>query len=207
MPGERFEYELNQLLRAVREGRRLEEVDVATVYLDENASSHFRPVVDSIRVYAQLLAFSASSLLGFLTDTVVLLGLMSLTGSLVVAAVVARLASASLNYEVNRRWVFANAGHRSGGWRAAARYAGLASGILVVNVLLLDALVAEVGSVLVAKVATEVVLFVVSFVIQRHVVFARPHRRSTPEPMVEPIRAALRSGEPVAGSAPLSTSR
>ncbi len=211
VPGERYEYELNQLLRAVREGRRLEEVDVATVYLDENASSHFRPVVDSIRVYAQLLAFSASSLLGFLTDTVVLLGLMSLTGSLVVAAVVARLASASLNYEVNRRWVFANAGHRSGGWRAAARYAGLASGILVVNVLLLDALVAEVGSVLVAKVATEVVLFVVSFVIQRHVVFARPHRRSTPEPMVEPMvepmPAALRSGEPVAGSAPLSTSR
>ena len=53
------------------------------------AHLHFRPVVDSIRVYAQLLAFSASSLLGFLTDTVVLLGLMSLTGSLVVAAVVA----------------------------------------------------------------------------------------------------------------------
>jgi putative flippase GtrA len=125
----------------------------------------------------------------------------SLTGSLVVAAVVARLASASLNYEVNRRWVSADGGRRSGGWRGPARYAVLASGILVVNVVLLDVLVPVVGSVLVAKVATEPVLFLVSFVIQRHVVFARPHPASAWESM--PARAV----EPATGSAPLSTSR
>ena len=127
VPGQRYEYELNQLLHAVRDGHRVDQVEIETVYLDDNASSHFRPLVDSARVYAQLLAFSASSLVGFALDTVLLLALVWLTGNLVLSAVAARLVSASVNFEVNRRWVFARHGRPPAGWRAAARYAVLAA--------------------------------------------------------------------------------
>ena len=176
VPGQRYEYELNQLLHAVRDGHRLEQVDIETVYLDDNASSHFRPLIDSARVYAQLLAFSASSLVGFALDTVLLLALVWLTGNLVLSAVVARLVSASVNFEVNRRCVFARQGRPMPGWRAAARYAALAAAILLLNVVLLDVLVTVMGSLVVAKVVTEATLFLVSFVVQRQVVFARPNR-------------------------------
>ena len=40
--GERFEYELEVLLAARRAGVELHEVSIATIYLEENASSHFR---------------------------------------------------------------------------------------------------------------------------------------------------------------------
>lgn len=87
VPGERYEYELQVLLRAGRAGIALDPVPIATIYLDDNASSHFRPVADSLRVYAPLLMFVASSLASFVIDTVVLLLLTALTGDLLIAVV------------------------------------------------------------------------------------------------------------------------
>jgi hypothetical protein len=65
--------------------------------------------------------------------------------------------------------------------RAAVRYATLAGALFLANVVLLDALVLVVGSVVVAKVLTELSLFLTSFVVQRLVVFRRPSR-SEPQP-------------------------
>ncbi|WP_430784418.1 glycosyltransferase [Actinoplanes sp. G11-F43] len=106
VPGDRFEYELRLLLNAARENLPVEEVDIATVYLDGNSSSHFRPVVDSARIYGPLLAFAASSLLAFTVDAAVLAALVTWTGDLTLSAIGARLVSATLNYTVNRTAVF-----------------------------------------------------------------------------------------------------
>ena len=62
VPGEQFEYEMNVLLRAVQDGHPIEQVDTATTYLDDNASSHFSGLSDSVRIYGPLLRFMASSL-------------------------------------------------------------------------------------------------------------------------------------------------
>jgi glycosyltransferase involved in cell wall biosynthesis len=64
VPGERFEYEMNVLLRAARDGQRIDEVVIATTYLADNASSHFGGLTDSARVYAPLLRFAAAALIG-----------------------------------------------------------------------------------------------------------------------------------------------
>lgn len=165
--GDRFEYEQRLLLRAARERLRLEEVEIATIYLDANASSHFRPIRDSLRVYGQLLSFAASSLLGFAVDAALLFSLAALTGSVVTAAVAARVASASVNYAVNRRFVFA----ARSSWRSLPRYAGLAVVLLAANVVLLDGLAVVTGSLLVAKAVTEAALFGVSYLAQRRMVF------------------------------------
>ena len=61
--GDRFEYELETLLAAQRHGIDVREVPIETIYLDGNASSHFRPVRDSVRVYRPFLRFVSSSLL------------------------------------------------------------------------------------------------------------------------------------------------
>jgi putative flippase GtrA len=172
--GDKFEYELRLLLRAAREGLRLEEVEIATIYLAGNVSSHFRPLRDSARIYGRLLAFCASSLLAFAVDAALLLTLATPTHSIVGAAVAARLVSATLNYRINRAWVFAA---RPGAVPAAAsarRYAVLAVTVLAANVVALKALSALTGSLVVAKVLTEASLFVAGFLAQKHVVF--PHR-------------------------------
>jgi hypothetical protein len=52
----RYDFELDALL-ACRERWVIEELPIRTIYLDGNASSHFRPIVDSIRIYWVLIRF------------------------------------------------------------------------------------------------------------------------------------------------------
>lgn len=53
--GGRYETEMEMLVRAVRDGARLAPVPIETRYEPGNASSHFRKVRDSARIYLRLL--------------------------------------------------------------------------------------------------------------------------------------------------------
>jgi hypothetical protein len=54
---------MNVLLDATRAGHRIDQVVIATTYLDDNASSHFDALADSARIYLPLLRYVATSLL------------------------------------------------------------------------------------------------------------------------------------------------
>ena len=107
-----FEYELSLLLQAARTGRPVTEVEVDTIYL-ENVSSHFRSLIDSARIYAPLRTSLLSSLAAFLVDTVAVLALQALLGSLLLAVVGTPPISAGVTFAVNRRYVFTPRGRRS----------------------------------------------------------------------------------------------
>lgn len=169
--GDRYEYELRALLTAARSGREVVEVEIATVYLDANASSHFRPVADSVRVWAPLLGFVASSLASAAVDTVALVGLHALTGSLLAAVVGARLLSAGVNFAANRRLVFAH-GRDVPLRAAAARYAALAVALLAAGYGLLALLTSLGLPLLAAKLGADVLLVAVSYETQHRAVFA-----------------------------------
>ena len=64
-PGERYEYEINMLLTAAQSGVPILEEWIETVYLEDNASSHFNPLKDSLKIYMCIFKFAASSLLAF----------------------------------------------------------------------------------------------------------------------------------------------
>ncbi len=68
IPGERYEYEMNMLLQFAHDKRKIMEYPIKTIYIDNNAASHFDTVKDSVRIYKEILKFSASSFLGFLVD-------------------------------------------------------------------------------------------------------------------------------------------
>ena len=174
VPGNRFEYEQQVLLQAVAEGREIAEVDIATVYLAGNASSHFRPIQDSWAVYRPLIryarrhagSFTLSSGVGWLIDLTVFAVLTVLTVGPTAALLVARLLSASTNFTLNRHWVF--------GGRilpplvgAAARYLALATVVLGANLLLLNGLLSLGLPALPAKITCDLTLFAASFGLQR----------------------------------------
>lgn len=169
VPGDRYEYELVMLLRAARRHVPIHSVAIRTIYLDDNSSSHFRPLVDSARIYAPLLAFLASSLAAFVIDVSVFLVLHAALGAVLPAVVGARLVSATVNFAVNRRLVFGDA--RARRRSAAVRYAALAAGLLLANFLLLSTLYSAGVPLLVAKLLTELVLVAASFVVQARYVF------------------------------------
>lgn len=175
IPGERYEYEMNVLLTCSRLGIPILEEEIHTIYIDGNASSHFETVKDSWRVYKEILKFSAASFSSFLVDY----GLYSLLTlwtsgmgnipSIIISNIGARVVSASVNYTINRRLVFESKAHLV---RSAFQYTVLAAGILAGNTIVLSFL-ADYGGVnrYGAKLITELFFFLLSWLIQRKVIF------------------------------------
>lgn len=168
--GDRFEFEQNVLLRCRGAGVRTREIPIATVYLGRNESSHFRPVVDTVRVGMPLLLFTASSFSAFLIDAVALMVFAALSGWLVGSIVAARILSASVNFAMNRRFVFRARGEGRLGVHIL-RYGVLALALLASNIVWIEALTGLGVPLIWAKVCTEAVLFVTSYGVQRAFVF------------------------------------
>ena len=190
IPGERYEYELNLLLQAADAGIGIETVQIDTVYLNENESSHFRPVADSVRIYAPLLTFALSSVAAFAIDMTALLVLSALTGSLLVSVVGARMLSSLVNFLTNRRLVFEH-GRDKPTLAAAAQYFALVVGLLTINYLSLMAFQAVGFPLLPAKLITELGLFAVSYAVQRRFVFARVGGRPAAAPARLPVGVGI----------------
>ena len=177
VPGDRYEYEINMLLTAAQNGIPIVEEWIETVYLNDNASSHFNPFKDSIKIYLCIFKFCASSLLAFVVDYVLFLLLSALTGglaartSLRISVIGARLVSATVNFFVNRKVVFK--GNESLG-KAVVKYAALAVVVLALNLLLMNLLTITWGwPKALAKILVEVLLFFFNFVIQGRFVYRK----------------------------------
>ncbi|MCF0143419.1 MAG: glycosyltransferase family 2 protein, partial [Parasporobacterium sp.] len=135
LKGDRYEYETNMLIAIANKKIPYYEVPIATIYIDDNASSHFNAVKDSLRIVGTvgryLIKFIASSIGCWLLD----LGLYALLAFLLadsgmpdstqvlVCTVAARIVSSFTNFMVNRNGVFKSK-DKSGG--AVVRYYVLA---------------------------------------------------------------------------------
>jgi glycosyltransferase involved in cell wall biosynthesis len=175
--GERYEYEMNFLLAAVREAP-LAQVNIQTIY-DDNASSHFRPFRDSIRIYRTPLLYVTISLVSVLID----LGLFSLFSlSFTYSAfahvffptVLARLVSGSFNFVFNNGLVFPSDGRF---WRHLARY----SVIFAINMCLSFTFVflfsESSWALILIKVVVDAAIFVLNYFVQLSWVFASKKAR------------------------------
>ena len=176
MRGERYEYEINILLYATRQHMPIREVTIETVYIADNASSHFHPMRDSWRIYKMILLFAASSLLAAAVDYVLVLSLSALFAKqaqgLLWSVVLARVISSFLNYMLNRKLVFEDCSRRS-----VFRYYLVAAGIMAANYGLLS-LISGVMPLALAKLLVELAFYPLSFYLQRRFVFARGERIS-----------------------------
>ncbi|MFO7264060.1 MAG: glycosyltransferase family 2 protein [Bacillota bacterium] len=54
LKGERFEYEMNMLLNAIRRRIPIRQVPIRTLYYQRNAGSHYRSIADSLRIFVQI---------------------------------------------------------------------------------------------------------------------------------------------------------
>ena len=182
--GVRYEYEMNVLIALAKGGFPIEEVPIHTIYRDqENSTSHFRAVRDSLRIYRDIFKFTLSSLSSFLLEYLLFSLLMLIlphTALPVLAAnVLARCVSAFYNYSMNCRFVF----HTKKTFNTAVNYFELALGILLMNNLILGLLVEKLHMVVYpAKLCTELFLFLISWLIQNCVIFRKqkdiPHEGS-----------------------------
>lgn len=189
--GERFEYETRVLLECKRQHIEFYEVEIDTVYIEENASTHFHPFRDSFKIYGVIIRYlmgnlfsffkyMISSILSFVIDNGLfrimefVMGEDSDRGTkVIVATVVSRVVSSIFNFVVNRKAVFKSD-------------APLAGTIIKYYVLCICQMAASMGLVYLfahltnandwitslIKVIVDMCLFILSYQIQRRWVFA-----------------------------------
>ncbi|MCR5086786.1 MAG: bifunctional glycosyltransferase family 2/GtrA family protein [Lachnospiraceae bacterium] len=193
--GERYEYETNQLLILKDKKIALHEVVIDTVYIDDNASSHFHPFRDSWRIYkiifkhvgtSVLAKFLGASLVSFLVDTLLFFlinvglqkaGMGAEDGKLriALATIGARVVSTVVNFCLNRKVVFKSTRSVRG---TLVRYYILAICQMTASFLLVhfvaESLFGLTAGVLesVVKFCVDMCLFVISFQVQKRWVFA-----------------------------------
>jgi len=170
--GERYEYEMGVLAHLCREGDAPIEVPISTIYIDDNKSSHFNPVRDSMRIYFVLLRFYTSSLISAGVDLAVFSLTFWLTQNTLIAVVTGR-SSSLLNYALNRRLVFHN---RASIGESLGRYYLLAVVLAAISYGAILGLSRWLGwNIVLIKILVESSLSLISFSVQRTLVFARPN--------------------------------
>ncbi len=171
--GDRYEYEINVLLQLAKEGVPIKEITIQTIYIDNNSESHFHPIKDSFKIYKEILKFCLSSLLSFFIDVLLyslfLLVFQNHNYSIQISNVLARVFSATFNYTANKKYVFKQKGSAI---KSLFSYVSLAICILLLNTVLLTILVnvLSMNSIL-AKVLTEITLFIMSYIVQHKIIF------------------------------------
>lgn len=175
--GERFEYETNMLLVCKQANIPLVEQTIRTIYIDSNATTHFHPVKDSLRVYGIIIKFFLSSLCSFFLDYglfnlfYVLFGEKAKHG-LFLATAGARILSSIFNFTVNRKAVFRSDAPLA---LTVARYYILWSFQLLASFGLVKLLSGVFGSgagiIAVLKLIVDLCLYFVSFRVQQAWVF------------------------------------
>lgn len=181
--GERYEFEMNTLMQLSKRRIKFEEVGIETVYLDQNESSHFRVIRDSVRIYWNIIKFACSSMASFAVDYGLFLlfcaGLSRVGAEMVAAVAVsnaaARVISACCNFCWNRKYVLH---HKGSSLKAGLQYFSLALAVLCINTALLSWLVVygRMGKAR-AKLCAELSLFALSFIIQRFMIFGKKEIR------------------------------
>ncbi|MCD8376142.1 MAG: bifunctional glycosyltransferase family 2/GtrA family protein [Oscillospiraceae bacterium] len=185
--GERFEYETEMLLETRRLDIPIAQVTIDTVYQGETQTSHFRVVRDSFLIYRMILRFAVSSLGATAVDFLLYSGILLLLdgrGSrevrLLAAYLTARIISSAINYTVNRKAVFRSLAPVG---QTLRRYyllcvcqTACSYGLIY---LLTELSRAALAGEILWKVPVDVLLFLISYQIQRRWVFARIGKNSS----------------------------
>lgn len=180
--GERFEFETRMLIKAVELKIGIDEVAIETIYDSKiSHSTHFRPVIDSVRIYALFFhtfgKFVLSSLSSSIIDLVLFQTLCFILGHsyekvtyIPFATIAARVVSAIYNYFLNYIVVFRS---RKGITGSSVKYVLLAVVQMLCSAVLTTALISFTGASIeiMIKIPVDVFLFMISYMIQKKYVF------------------------------------
>ena len=176
--GQRYEFETNMLLELKKCHIPYSEQSIETVYIEGNKTSHFRPVVDSLRIYKLIFAFIASSLISMAVELILFYLCLEFIFDggydVFLATAVSRVLSSIVNFAVNKKTVFNSKIKVS---RALFRYIVVAIPVAIISmfsVKCLSLLVATDSAILrtLIKIVVDTILFFLNFRIQQNWVFA-----------------------------------
>lgn len=174
----RYEFELDMLVKASTQRIEITEVPITTVYENNNESSHFNPLIDSLRIYFIFLRFVGTSIVTAGIDFIVFALVHEVTKNIATSMVASRIVAATFNFICVRNVVFKHSGSLS---VAAGKFVLLVIGLATLSYSLIFLATEKLGmQVLLSKIIVETGLFVGNFMIQKIYIFNKDKKKEVP---------------------------
>lgn len=169
----RYDYEMVFLSNIAKQGIEIIEIPIETVYLDHNSESHFRPIVDSYRIYKSPIRFAVTGLSSAVIDVGIFTILTYLINQelaivIFIATVIARIISGIYNFTLNKVWSFRS---NSSTKKEFGKYFTLYILQLSLSVLFVTLIATVSNQVTIVKIVVDSCLFIASYFIQKNWVF------------------------------------
>lgn len=171
IPGERYEYETNVLITCQNLDIKIIQSPIKTIYINNNETSHFNPIKDSISIYKLFIKYIFSALSSFAIDIVLFKIFLLYTNNIIISTLSARILSSIYNYLINANLVFKKSNKTS-----IIKYFILVtiqmfvSGYLVNN--LYNTYLKHIN-IIIIKLLVDIIIFIINFIIQREFIFKR----------------------------------
>lgn len=177
--GERFEYEISMLIKAVNDKIKIIEYPIETVYFNNNSETHFDPIKDSLKIYyvmfKEFLKFTISGISSAILDLLLFTFIYNILKDnidksilIFLPTLIARFLSSLYNYNINKNIVFKNKSKRTmSKYYVLCVCQGLLSWLLVEN-LFNNMSISHPG---IIKIFVDFILFLISYQIQQRWVF------------------------------------
>ncbi len=174
--GKRYEYEINMLFGFTKQGIDIIEHEIETIYDNNNSSSHFNPVRDTLRLHKQIWKNAAYSFVSVAVEYLLFALLWSFTGfgCVLLANAVARAVSSSLRFGLNRKYGFKSRSTLCG---SLVRYIPISLGVLLLNTAAVFCMSIVIQP-LVAKLLVMMIGFVATWLVKKIVVSRRKAKKA-----------------------------
>jgi glycosyltransferase involved in cell wall biosynthesis len=164
-----YDFELDMLMRAARHHIKINEIPIHTIYLNKNNSSHFNPLIDSLKIYFVFIRFTAISIISAFLDFVFFTICYYLISNVFASIIFARTLSGIFNFVFGKCVTFRSTGRIL---PEGIKFLILAVLLVLISYGLITSMVNFLGmNVYVSKVISECTLFFMSFAAQRVFVF------------------------------------
>lgn len=167
----RYDFEMEMLLKAQSIGMEISEMPISTIYIDDNKESHFNPVFDSLKIYFIIFRFCLSSLFSYVLDCLlfsIFIILFSISASS--SFILARIISGFFNYNINKKIVFNVKKYKN---IMIFKYFAILLVNLYLGFIFINTIEFYGYNVFYAKIIAECVLFFFNFFLQKEWVFKK----------------------------------
>jgi glycosyltransferase involved in cell wall biosynthesis len=171
LPGNKYEFELECIFLSKKLGYNVSQIQIETVYINDNNDSHFRPLIDSARIYLVFTRFSFSSLISYGLDITIFAIFITFIDSILYATFLARIISGLFNFYLNRNFVF-KAHLKNNLANESIRYIGLWLGLLLLSGTIVSLAQESPTYIIIPfKIFVDLILFLIAFYVQKNFVF------------------------------------
>ncbi len=167
---QRYEFELEMLLVAKKNKVTISSIPIQTIYINQNRASHFNPIIDSVKIYFVFVRFAFISMMSGLIDILIFFCMFYTTQQLFLSIIVGRVLSGTFNFSMNKNYTFKNADKIM---PVFLKYITLSSLLILSSYTLIKIIYAVGYSIYFSKIFAELSLYILSFILQRTVVFKK----------------------------------